>query len=38
MEAAGFVFGLFGLIAFVRVEYLVRNLKAKGVLEDSYKE
>lgn len=38
MEAAAFVFGLLGMIAFVRVEYLIRDLKAKGVLEDDYKE
>ena len=34
----GFVFGMFGLIALVRVEKLTKTLKAKGILEDNYKE
>jgi hypothetical protein len=38
MEYMGFVFGLFGLIAFVRVEKLTKTLKEKGVLEAGYKE
>ena len=38
MEAAAFVFGLMGVVAFVRLEKLIRTLKEKGVLEENYKE
>jgi hypothetical protein len=38
MEAAAFVFGLMGVLAFVRLEKLVRTLKKKGILEVDYKE
>lgn len=38
MEYAAFVFGVFGLIAFVRVEKLVKTLKEQGVLDEDYKE
>ena len=38
MEYAGLVFGILGLVAFVRVEKLVKTLKAKGILEPDYKE
>ena len=38
MEYASFVFGIFGLIAFVRVEKLVRTLKEQGVLDKDYVE
>ncbi len=38
MEYAAFVFGILGLVAFVRVEKLVKTLKQKGVLEPDYKE
>ena len=38
MEAAAFVFGLMGIVAFVRVEKLIKTLKEKGVLEENYKE
>ena len=38
LAAAAFVFGLVGVAAFVRVEKLIRTLKEKGVLEESYKE
>lgn len=38
MEYAAFVFGIFGLIAFVRVEKLVRTLKEQGVLDKDYVE
>jgi len=38
MEYMGFVFGLMGLVAFVRVEKLTKTLKEKGILEDDYKE
>ena len=38
MEYAAFVFGVFGFIAFVRVEKLVKTLKEQGVLDEDYKE
>jgi len=38
MEWLGFVFGILGLVAFVRVEKLVRTLKEKGVLDADYRE
>jgi len=37
MEYLGFIFGIFGLIAFARVEKLTKELKAKGVLDDGFK-
>ena len=38
MEYAAFVFGLLGLVAFVRVERLVKTLKEQGVLDQDYKD
>ena len=38
MEYASFVFGILGLVAFVRVEKLVKTLKEQGVLDRDYKE
>ena len=38
LAVIGFVFGMFGLIALVRVEKLTKTLKAKGILEENYKE
>lgn len=38
MDYVAMVFGIFGLIAFVRVEKLVRSLKEKGLLDQDYKE
>ena len=38
MEYAALVFGVLGLVAFVRVEKLVRTLKENGVLDQNYKE
>ena len=38
MEYAAFVFGILGLVAFVRVEKLVKTLKEKGVLDQDYKD
>ena len=38
MEYAAFIFGILGLVAFVRVEKLVKTLKEKGVLEADYKD
>ena len=38
MEYIAFVFAILGLIAFVRVEKLVKTLKDQGVLDQGYKE
>ena len=38
MEFMGIVFGIFGLVAFVRVEKLTKILKEKGVLKEDYKD
>ena len=38
MEYLSLVFGILGLVAFVRVEKLVKTLKEKGLLEEDYKE
>ncbi len=38
MEYIAFVFALMGMIAFIRVEKLIKSLKEKGVLEAEYKE
>lgn len=38
MEALGIIGFIFGLVAFVRVEKLIRTLKASGVLDKNYKE
>jgi hypothetical protein len=34
----GFVFGILGLVPFVRLEKLTKELKAKGILDEDYKE
>ena len=34
----GFVFGMMGVIAFVRLEKLTKTLKEKGILEEDYKD
>jgi len=38
LAVIGFVFGMMGIVAFVRVEKLIKTLKEKGVLEQDYKE
>ena len=38
MEYLAFVFGILGLVAFVRVEKLVKTLKKQGVLDQDYKD
>lgn len=38
MEYAALVFGILGLVAFVRVEKLVKTLKEQGVLDPDYKD
>jgi Pyruvate/2-oxoacid:ferredoxin oxidoreductase gamma subunit len=34
----GFVFGMVGVVALVRLEKLIKTLKEKGILEENYKE
>ena len=38
LAAAGFVFGVLCLVAFVRLEKLTKTLKEKGILEEDYKD
>ena len=38
MEALGILGFVFGLIAFVRIEKLIKTLKEKRILEENYKE
>ncbi|MDG2460000.1 MAG: hypothetical protein P8M73_03865 [Luminiphilus sp.] len=33
----GFVFGMLGLVAFIRLEKLIKELKAKGILDEDYR-
>jgi hypothetical protein len=34
----GFVFGLLGVVAFLRLEKLTKELRAKGILDEDYRE
>ena len=34
----GFIFGMVGVVALVRLEKLTKTLKEKGILEENYKE
>mgnify|MGYP000042799984 FL=1 len=38
LAVMGFVFGILGLVAFVRLAKLTKTLKEKGILEENYKE
>ena len=38
LSELGFVFGMLGLVAFVRIEKLTKTLKQKGILEEDYQE
>jgi hypothetical protein len=38
LAAMGFVFGMVGVVALVRLEKLTKTLKQKGILEEDYKE
>ena len=38
LSVLGFVFGILGLVAFVRLEKLTKELKAKGILDEDYEE
>ena len=35
LSVLGFVFGMLGLVAFVRIEKLTKTLKQKGILEEN---
>jgi hypothetical protein len=37
MEVVAIGFGIFGFLAFVRTEKLIRTLKENGLLDDDYK-
>ena len=34
----GFIFGMLGIVALVRLEKLTTSLKEKGILDENYKE
>ncbi|MDA8981990.1 hypothetical protein N9H47_01265 [Gammaproteobacteria bacterium] len=38
LAVMGFVFGMVGLVALVRLEKLTKTLQQKGILEEDYKE
>ncbi|EJW20669.1 hypothetical protein IMCC14465_15560 [alpha proteobacterium IMCC14465] len=38
LAVMGFVFGMVGVVALVRLEKLIKTLKQKGILEEDYKE
>ena len=38
LAVIGFVFGMVGVVALVRLEKLIETLKEKGVLDQDYKE
>ena len=38
LSVLGFVFGILGLVAFVRLSKLTKELKAKGILDENYEE
>ena len=38
LAVMGFVVGMVGVVALVRLEKLTKTLKEKGILEKSYKE
>jgi len=37
LAAAAFCFALVGVVALVRIEKLIKTLKAKGILDENYK-
>ena len=37
MEIIAIAFGVFGLLAFIRTEKLIKTLKQKGLLDEKYK-
>lgn len=38
LAVMGFVFGMVGVVALVRLEQLIKTLKKRGVLDEEYEE
>ena len=38
LAAMSFIFGMVGMVAFVRLQKLTKTLKEKGILEEDYKK
>ena len=38
LAVLGFVFGMIGVVALVRLEKLTKKLKEKGILKENYQE
>ena len=38
LAVMGFIFGMVGVVALVRLQKLTKTLKEKGLLEEDYKE
>ena len=38
LAVMGFIFGMVGVVAFVRLQKLTKTLKEKGILEEDYKK
>ena len=38
LAVMGFIFGMLGVVALVRLEKLTKTLKEKGILGENYKE
>jgi len=38
LSVLGFVFGILGLVAFVQLEKLTKELRARGILDEDYQE
>ena len=38
LTVMGFIFGMVGVVALVRLEKLTKTLKEKGILEEDYKK
>ena len=38
LGAMGFIFGMMGVVAYVRLDKLTKTLKEQGILEQNYKK
>jgi len=38
LAVMGFIFGMMGVVALVRLEKLIKTLKEQGILEKNYRE
>ena len=38
LAVMGFIFGMMGVVALVRLEKLTKTLKEKGIFEENYKD